>query len=79
MPVPHAVKGQVPVAFVVLRDAASASEADIKEFYLAHGAPYGHPRRIFFLGALPLSAPGKIDRTSLRAEAELAVARGSRR
>ncbi len=79
VPVPHAVKGQVPVAFVVLRDAATASESDIKEFYLAHGAPYGHPRKIFFLEKLPLSAPGKIDRNSLRARAEVAVADDSRR
>ncbi|HWU39488.1 MAG TPA: long-chain fatty acid--CoA ligase, partial [Candidatus Acidoferrum sp.] len=77
VPVPHSVKGQVPVAYVVLRDAATASESDIKEFYLTHGAPYGHPRRIFFLGELPLSAPGKIDRSSLRAEAELATGEDS--
>ena len=79
VPVPHPVKGQVPVAFVVLRDAATTSESDIKAFYFAHGAPYGHPRRVFFLRALPLSAPGKIDRNSLRAEAEEAVAKDSER
>jgi len=61
------------VAFVVLRDADAATESEIKEFYFAHGAPYAHPRRVFLVKELPLSAPGKIDRNSLRAKAESAV------
>jgi acyl-CoA synthetase (AMP-forming)/AMP-acid ligase II len=73
VPVPHRVKGQVPVAFVVLRYPEAATEAAIKQFYFAHGAAYAHPRRVFFLPELPLSAPGKIDRSHLRAMAESAV------
>lgn len=72
VPVPHPIKGQVPVAFVSLREEASADEAAIKQFTLAHGAAYAHPRRVFFLPSLPLSAPGKIDRSRLRAMAESA-------
>jgi len=77
VPISHSVKGQVPVAFVVLRDADGATESEIKEFYFAHGAPYAHPRRIFLVKDLPLSAPGKIDRNSLRAKAESAVRESS--
>jgi long-chain acyl-CoA synthetase len=71
--VPHAIKGQVPVAFVVLPASESATEAELKEFFLAHAAAYAHPRRVFFVGQLPLSAPGKIDRSVLRKLAEAAT------
>jgi acyl-CoA synthetase (AMP-forming)/AMP-acid ligase II len=73
VPVPHRVKGQVPVAFVVLRDPGDVTEEAIKRFYLAHGAAYAHPRRVFVLPELPLSAPGKIDRNRLRVIAEGAI------
>ena len=73
VPIPHSIKGEVPVAFVVLHRSEVATESEIKEFYLVHGAPYGHPRRVFFLKELPLSGPGKVDRNSLRAEAESAA------
>jgi len=77
VPVSHSIKGQVPVAFVVLREADVATESEIKEFYFAHGAAYTHPRRVFFVKELPLSAPGTIDRNALRAKAELAVRESS--
>ncbi len=71
--VPHAIKGQVPVAFVVLRPSEGATEAEVKEFFLAHAAAYAHPRRVFFVDQLLLSAPGKIDRSLLRKRAEAAT------
>ncbi len=76
VPVPHSVKGQVPVAFVVLRAAAVATEAEIKAYFLAHGAAYAHPRRVFLVPELPLSASGKVDRNALRAKAESAMREG---
>lgn len=69
VPVPHAVKGEVPVAFVVLADGAAASEDEIKQFTLANGPAYAHPRRIFFLDALPLASTNKVDRRALLEEA----------
>jgi long-chain acyl-CoA synthetase len=60
--VPHAVKGQVPVAMVVLAAGAKADENTLKQFCLANGPAYAHPRRIVFVEALPLNGPGKIDR-----------------
>jgi long-chain acyl-CoA synthetase len=73
VPVPHPIKGQVPVAFVVVRDGHAVTEAAIKQFSLERGAAYAHPRRVFFLKAFPLSAPGKIDRNRLRAMAESGI------
>jgi acyl-CoA synthetase (AMP-forming)/AMP-acid ligase II len=66
MPFDHELKGQVPYAFVVLRTGAQATEDDIKQFALAHGPAYQHPRRVFFLDQLPLAGTNKIDQPRLR-------------
>src|SRR5688572_17170086 len=69
VPAPHAVKGEVPVAFVVERERGRTDEDAVKRFFLEHGAPYAHPRRVVLLDALPLSGTGKIDCAALRAQA----------
>jgi acyl-CoA synthetase (AMP-forming)/AMP-acid ligase II len=66
MPFDHELKGQVPYAFVVTRDGAKVSEDDLKQFALANGPAYQHPRRVFFLKELPLAGTNKIDRDRLR-------------
>ena len=67
MPFEHELKGEVPYAFVVLRAGAAAGEEDLKQFALANGPAYQHPRRVFFLDQLPLAGTNKIDRAALRA------------
>jgi long-chain acyl-CoA synthetase len=69
VPVEDDIKGQKPVAFVVLRPGAHATEDDIKAFTLAHAAAYQHPRRVWFVDALPLASTQKIDRKLLQREA----------
>jgi acyl-CoA synthetase (AMP-forming)/AMP-acid ligase II len=69
VPATHDVKGAVPVAFVVEREAGRTSEDEVKQFFLGRGAPYAHPRRVVFLDALPLGGTGKIDRAALVARA----------
>jgi acyl-CoA synthetase (AMP-forming)/AMP-acid ligase II len=69
VPAPHAVKGAVPVAFVVARERARPSEDEVKRFFLERGAPYAHPWRVVFLEALPLGGTGKLHRAALRARA----------
>jgi acyl-CoA synthetase (AMP-forming)/AMP-acid ligase II len=66
VPAKHAVKGVVPVAFVIEREKGAASEEEIKEFFLRLGAPYAHPRRIYFFEAMPLGGTGKVDRSALK-------------
>jgi acyl-CoA synthetase (AMP-forming)/AMP-acid ligase II len=75
MPFDHELKGQVPYAFVVPRDGAKVTEKELKQFALANGPAYQHPRRVFFLKELPLSGTNKIDRDQLRQW----VARGTSR
>jgi acyl-coenzyme A synthetase/AMP-(fatty) acid ligase len=66
MPFEHEMKGQVPYAFVVLRHGAHASEEALRQFALANGPAYQHPRRVFFLNELPLAGTNKIDQKQLR-------------
>jgi len=66
MPFDHELKGQVPYAFVVARDGAKVTEDELKQFALANGPVYQHPRRVIFLKELPLAGTNKIDREQLR-------------
>ena len=68
-PVPHAVKGFVPAALVVLKRGASASGDEIKAYCLNEGPKYAHPRFVEIVGErdMPLNGAGKIDRNLARA------------
>ena len=75
--VPHAIKGEVPVAMVVLAEGADGvSEESLKQFCLARGPAYAHPRRIMFVEALPLNGPGKIDRKIVKERMRAVMAGG---
>lgn len=67
---PHPVKGFEVKAFIILSNAADASEAlaaDIFAFCRAKLAPYKMPRLIEFVTELPKTISGKIRRVELRA------------
>jgi long-chain acyl-CoA synthetase len=66
MPFDHALKDKVPYAFVVLRKDQHATEDELKQFAIANGPVYQHPRRVFFLEQLPLAGTNKIDQPQLR-------------
>lgn len=66
LPFDHELKGQVPYAFVVLKAGAAASEEEIRQFAIASGPAYQHPRRVFFLDQFPLAGTNKIDQAQLR-------------
>ena len=66
MPFDHELKGQVPYAFVVTRGGAHVTEDELKQFALANGPAYQHPRRVFFLEQFPLAGTNKVDRERLR-------------
>jgi acyl-CoA synthetase (AMP-forming)/AMP-acid ligase II len=69
VPAPNTLKAHVPFAWVVKREGGSVDEETLKQFSLENGPVYAHPRRIFFVDALPLSGTNKIDRRALEAEA----------
>jgi benzoate-CoA ligase len=53
-------------AFVVLKDGAQATDAELKAFVKDKLAPYKYPRLIEFVTELPKTATGKIQRFKLR-------------
>lgn len=67
---PHEIKGEAPVAFVVLDDDAEITEKNMRKFSLNHVASYAHPRRIFFVDELPRSGTEKVQRFKLEDEAK---------
>ena len=67
---PHEVKGEAPVAFVVLEEGADVTEEELRTFTLDYVATYAHPRRIFFVDELPRSATEKVQRYALEEMAE---------
>ena len=73
VPVPDAVRGQMPVAFVVAAD-GKVSEREVQDQVRSNAAPYLYPRRVWFVDALPLASTTKIDRRELMRRAESLVA-----
>ena len=69
VPIPDEIKGTKPVAFVVLKRDAVADEAAIRQFALEHAPAFQHPRRVWFVDALPLASTNKVDRGAMRSEA----------
>ena len=72
----HQVKGEAPVAWVVLHKGENAEERDLKQFFFANGPAYAHPRRVFFLDEIPVSGTNKIDRKWLTEEAARRIPEG---
>lgn len=70
VPVPDEIRGQKPVAFIVPAPGATLSEQDVKDYALANAPAYQHPRRVAFVGSLPLASTNKIDRKALAEEAK---------
>ena len=67
---PHEIKGEAPVAYVVLESGAEVGEEELRRFTLDHVATYAHPRRIFFVAALPRGGTQKVQRYRLEERAE---------
>ncbi|MFI9742738.1 AMP-binding protein [Streptomyces sp. NPDC052494] len=66
---PDELRGQVVVAYTVVRDGVprdSVTAAALRAFVRARLAPYKSPREIVFLDALPRTATGKLQRFRLR-------------
>jgi len=59
-------RGEIPVAFVVMKQGRTASAEDLLAYCKQKLVDYKIPRRIEFLDALPKTGPGKIDKLKLR-------------
>jgi fatty-acyl-CoA synthase len=58
--------GEVPVAFVVLREQGSMSAQEVRALFDGELAEYKHPRDLIFTDDLPRSAIGKVRKDELR-------------
>ncbi|MEM3440895.1 MAG: long-chain fatty acid--CoA ligase, partial [Candidatus Bathyarchaeia archaeon] len=65
---PDPLVGEIPKAFIVLKDGAKASETEIMEFVKEKVAPYKMIREVEFRKELPISAAGKVLRRMLQEE-----------
>jgi long-chain acyl-CoA synthetase len=65
---PSPMVGEFPKAFIVLKDGAKATEAEIMAFVKEKVAPYKAVREVEFRQELPISAAGKVLRRTLQEE-----------
>ena len=63
---PHEKWGEAPHAFVVLRDGATATEAELRQFARENLAHFKAPQWVSFVTELPKTATGKIQKYVLR-------------
>jgi len=66
---PHDLWGEVPHAFVVLKTGAVATGEELRQFARARLAHFKVPRGFTFLGELPKTTTGKVQKYVLRASA----------
>jgi len=65
-----------PVAYVILRPGATATEEELVSFCRDALPSFKRPRRVVFVDAYPTTATGKVRRVELRAQAATALAAG---
>jgi long-chain acyl-CoA synthetase len=70
VPIDDDIKGQKPVAFVILKAGHHVDAENIKQFALANAPAYQHPRFVWFVDELPLASTNKVDRNLLHRMAE---------
>ena len=66
--IPHEKLGEEVGAAVVLREGASATEKELREFVAIRLADFKVPRKILFLAEIPKGATGKLQRIGLAAK-----------
>ncbi|MDD5085579.1 MAG: long-chain fatty acid--CoA ligase [Candidatus Omnitrophica bacterium] len=72
---PDPIRGEIPKAFVVLKEAVQLSERELIRFLRPHLADYKIPRAVEFREDLPKSAQGKILKKVLRETEQIKDAR----
>jgi len=71
--VPDRERGEIPKAFVVLKDTRHPSatlKSEIQSFVKENLAAYEYPRQVEFIDEMPRTTTGKVRRTSLREREE---------
>jgi long-chain acyl-CoA synthetase len=63
---PHELHGEIPVAYVALRDGQEVGSAELRAFCRDNLGRHEVPRKVFFVADLPKNATGKILKRELR-------------
>jgi long-chain acyl-CoA synthetase len=63
--------GEIPVAYIVLKNGCEADSADIRSWCRQHLGNYEVPRKVIFLKELPKNAAGKIVKRVLNKQGEV--------
>ncbi|HPE67261.1 MAG TPA: AMP-dependent synthetase, partial [Synergistales bacterium] len=63
---PHPVNGEVPKAFIQLREGMQVTSREIIDFCKKHLAHFKVPRSVEFMESFPLSSTGKVLRRMLK-------------
>ncbi len=68
VPIPDKIRGQVPIAFVILKKGQGSEKLEklLKEHVDKHLGPTARPAKIYFVNALPKTRSGKIMRRILK-------------
>lgn len=71
---PHDILGEVPIAFVTVREALADPQAEIDEFLATRLARFKRPEQIIVVDEVPKNPVGKVDKPRLRRELALPTA-----
>jgi len=64
--IPDEKYGEVVGAFIIRKEGADITDADVIDFTRNRIAPYKKPKHVFFLDSYPMTASGKIQKYKLR-------------
>ncbi len=64
--IPDEKYGEVVGAFIIKKEGADMTEADVIDFTRSRIAPYKKPKHVIFVDAYPMTASGKIQKYKLR-------------
>ncbi len=69
--VPHPLRGEVPQAYVVLKEAAATSEKELRQYCTEHLSKFKVPHKIEFIQELPRNSVGKVLRRLLKEKIDI--------
>ncbi len=65
---PDEQSGEIPIAYIVIKDPSPTFDQQIKEYCIKNLAGYKVPRQFIILEDLPMTSLGKVDKKKLRLE-----------
>jgi len=68
---PHRLHGEVPIAYISVKEGGNTSEKEIRAFCFEHLGNHEVPKKVTFLDELPKNAAGKIVKRELRKTGEI--------